>query len=54
MAGNLNPNGSTAKWAEASMKNIKTVSMGDRFHYVMEDQPGALAAAIIAWYERLP
>jgi hypothetical protein len=35
------------------MKNIKTVNMGEGFHYVMEDQPEALAAAILAWYERL-
>jgi hypothetical protein len=53
MPGNVNPNGSTAEWAEANMKNIKTINVGEGFHYVMEDQPETLAAALIAWYERL-
>ncbi len=53
MPGILNPNGSTAEWAEAIMKNIKTINMGEGFHYVMEDQTEALAAVLIAWYERL-
>jgi phosphoribosylformylglycinamidine (FGAM) synthase PurS component len=53
MPGNVNPNGSTAEWAEANMKNIKTVNVGEGFHYVIEDQSEALAAALIAWYERL-
>ena len=53
MPGNVNLNGSTAEWAEANMKTIKTGNAGEGFHYVMEDQTEALARALIACYERL-
>jgi haloalkane dehalogenase len=50
--GQLTPK-AMVEWCEANMSNLETVHVGTGIHYIQEDQPHAIGAALAEWYTRL-
>ena len=44
----------TVAWAREQFSNLETVDLGAGIHYVQEDHPHAIGAAVAEWYQRLP
>jgi haloalkane dehalogenase len=44
----------TVAWARQRFSNLETVDLGAGIHYVQEDHPHTIGAAIAEWYQRLP
>jgi haloalkane dehalogenase len=41
------------EWCRRSLKNLTAVNVGDGIHYLQEDHPHEIGAAIAAWYRAL-
>ena len=41
------------QWAESNISNLKTVHIGEGFHFIQEDNPDAIGKAISEWYQEI-
>ena len=42
-----------AEWCQAHLPNLQTVHLGAGIHFVQEDDPDEIGAAVATWYEQL-
>lgn len=43
----------TAAWAEATLPNLQSISIGKGIHFVQEDHPARIGRELADWYRRL-
>ncbi len=41
------------KWLKENLKNLETVDVGKGLHFIQEDAPHEIGAALAAWYQKL-